>query len=292
MHAHLRTLIDRFAKEGRPNLHKNISITWIYYNNNNPKIKSGLGAAWEENKLFYPASIVKLIYGIAIEVWLQKDFILDSHELRRALAHMIADSSNDATSYIVDILTGTNSGPSLKGNKWEAWKTQRQLVNKWLRSLNWPELTQVNCCQKTWTDSPYGRDKEFYGEHNANRNSLSTSATARMFEALMTDNLLSPQRSKFLKQYFLRSLDVFDRKRNPENQIDGFLGEGLPSSSKVWSKAGWMSEVRHDITWSHNQEGHTMLLVVFLKGTDLSKDTFLLPALASELNKYHLQISF
>ena len=83
-----------------------------------------------------------------------------------------------------------------------------------------------------------------------------------------------------------RSLDILKRKADPENQIDGFLGEGLPSGSQIWSKAGLMSEARHDAAWFQTSKGIPMLLVVFCSGKHLAKDQFLLPALASELSKW------
>ena len=120
------------------------------------------------------------------EQWLQRDLIPESDELRRALRDMIADSSNDATGLVLDLLTGTTSGPELQGDRWQQWQRQRRLVNDWLAELAWPELEPVNCCQKTWGDGPYGREKQFYGADNSNRNALTTAATARMLEAVMT----------------------------------------------------------------------------------------------------------
>ena len=286
MKDHLRTLINKFSYESRPNLHNNIAITWIRYEDENPLQGSGFGASWDENKLFYPASIVKIIYGIATAKWLQNDLIAESDELYRALSDMITDSSNDATSYIVDILTGTNSGASLEGKNWETWQKQRQILNKWLKNFNWPELKNVNCSQKTWSDGPYGRDKDFYGENNQNRNALSTSSIARVFEAFMTNSLLSKKSTKRIKGYLFRSLDQSLRIKNPYNQIDGFLGEGLTTSTKLWSKAGLMSEVRHDIGWWQGRDNIPIMACVFTKGKSLSKDNHLIPSIAKELNKY------
>ena len=290
MAASLGELLDRFAKQGRPGLHNSISITWIRYKTPNPEPCSGIGTEWSGERQLYPASVVKLVYAAAIEAWLQKDLLPDSTELRRALKEMVSDSSNDATSLLMDLLTGTTSGPSLFGERWEAWQKQRQLVNAWLRSLNWPELNGVNCCQKTWEDGPFGRERDFYNEGNINRNALSTDATARILEGIMTNGMISPPACMRLKKLLSRSLDLMQRKINPENQIDGFLGEGLPKGTRLWSKAGWMSQARHDAMWCCEPEGNPMLLVVFSQGRERSNDTFLLPAIASELNKLNLSI--
>ena len=196
---------------------------------------------------------------------------------------MVVDSSNDATSLILDLLTGTTSGPSLFGDRWQAWQKQRLLVNKWLNELQWPELQNVNCCQKTWGDGPYGREQDFYKEGHDNRNAISTSAIARLLEAIMTNGVISPPACKRLRTLLSRSLDINQRKENPENQIDGFLGEGLPKGTRLWSKAGWMSQVRHDAAWFCKPQGNPMLLVIFTQGRQYSNDTSLLPSLASEI---------
>ncbi len=291
MASELEALLDQIAKEGRPGLKNNIAISWIRYEKTNPEACSGIGAGWSEEKLLYPASIVKLIYAIAIEAWLQKDILTDSVELQQALKDMVKESSNDATSLIMDLLTGTTSGPSLHGERWHAWQKQRQQVNKWLQSLNWPELAGVNCCQKTWNDGPFGRERDFYGATNTNRNSLTTAATARLLEAVMTNDLVSPPACKRVQKLLSRSLDVFQREANPENQIDGFLGEGLPKGTRFWSKAGLMSQARHDAAWFCSPKANPMLLVVFTQGRERAKDASLLPSIARELSKLNVQMS-
>ncbi len=289
MTAQLGDLLDRFAKKGRPGLHKSIGISWIRYDCPNPEPCSGFGTGWSEQKLFYPASVVKLVYALAVEAWLQKDLLLDSNELRKALKDMIAYSSNDATSLILDLLSGTTSGPSLHGERWEAWQKQRLLINEWLRNFNWPELKEINCCQKTWSDGPYGRERDFYQDTNTNRNALTTASIARLLEAVMTNGVVSPIACKKLRSLLSRSLDFRQRREDPENQIDGFLGEGLPQGTRLWSKAGWMSQARHDAIWCCLPQGPPMLLVVFSDGRQSANDSFLLPALAKELFKLHLE---
>lgn len=146
-------------------------------------------------------------------------------------------------------------------------------------------MEKVNCCQKTWGDGPYGRERDFYGVGLGNRNALTTAATARLLESVMTDALVSPLACKRLRQLLSRSIDLMQRKADPENQVDGFLGEGLPVGSRLWSKAGWMSQARHDAAWWSLQGGRPMLLVVFTQGRERANDTTLLPAIARELSK-------
>jgi beta-lactamase class A len=80
-----------------------------------------------------------------------------------------------------------------------------------------------------------------------------------------------------------RSLDPAERAADPENQVDGFLGGGLPGDARLWSKAGWMSQARHDAAYIE-AEGHApMLLVVFSEGAERAQDEALLPALCQRL---------
>ncbi len=281
----LKGLLDRYEKEGRSNLHENIAITWIRYESPTPSTSSGYGTGWNSSKNLYPASVVKIVYALATEIWIKRNLILETQEVRRAINEMIANSNNDATSYILDLLTGTTSGPSLENKSFQAWKVQRRVINEWLENMEWPELKGWNCCQKTWNEGPFGREKDFYEIKNQNRNSMTTNGTARIFESLMTKDKWSLVETKKLKDIFSRSLDLHKRKEDSENQIDGFLGEGLPLASKIWSKAGLMSEVRNDVAWWEAPNQSPMLLVVFTTGENLAKDRFLLPALSSEMNK-------
>jgi len=284
MASRLETLMDELSADGRPGLRNSLAVTWIRYGDQQPDAGQGVGAGWNEERLLYPASVVKLFYAVAVERWLQQDLIPESDELQRALRDMIGDSSNDATGLVMDLLTGTSSGPALQGTAWELWQRQRQLVNDWLVSLAWPELDGVNCCQKTWGDGPYGREKQFYGADNGNRNALSTRATARMLEAVMTGDVVSPPACRRLRQLLDRSLDPERRKADPENQVDGFLGEGLAQGTRLWSKAGWMSQARHDAAWWQHGDQPPMLLVAFSSGPDRARDEQLLPALARSLS--------
>ena len=283
MQEYLVAQIKRLAADGRDGLLERLAVTWVCYDTDQPVAGSGQGAAWGDQRQIYPASVVKLIYAMAAEAWLQQDLLPEEPELRRAMRDMISDSSNDATGLLVDLLTGTTSGPALQGEAWELWQRQRRLVNDWLKGLDWPELEDVNCCQKTWGDGPYGRERVFYGADLENRNALSTAATARVLEAVMTDGVLSPPACQRLRDLLARSLDRAQRAADPENQVDGFLGAGLPESSRLWSKAGWMSKARHDAAWWCAPDGFPVLLVAFSDGAACAKDEQLLPELARQL---------
>jgi beta-lactamase class A len=287
----LEQVIETLAAEGRPQLRRDLSVTWLVYahplRQRAATCRDGAGfwqdpvagASWQGQQPRYPASVVKLLYAAAAEAWLQRQLIDDSPELRRALADMIRDSSNDATGLVVDLLTGTASGPELPPQAFAHWSRQRQLINRWFAALNWPEWSGCNACQKTWGDGPYGRERQSYGVELENRNRLSTDLTARVLHAVMGGAMVSPPADARLQELLQRSLDPAARAADPENQVDGFLGAGLPEGSVLWSKAGWMSQARHDAAYCEPPEGAPFLLVAFSEGRACAADEALLPEL-------------
>jgi len=284
----LADLVRALELDGRPGLGQRLALTWLRYPRSlldaGQEAPAGRGASWAGERQCYPASVVKLVYLIAAEAWLQQGLLEVDPELRRALALMIRDSSNDATGLVVDLLSGTTSGPALPPQLMGTWCEQRQLVNHWLAGLGWSELEGVNACQKTWGDGPFGREREFYGAQLENRNRLSTEATARLLEAVMASRLVSPPACNRMQAVLARSLDPDQRAADPENQVDGFLGEGLPPAASLWSKAGWMSAARHDAAYVQAAGHDPFLLVAFSEGASCAEDTILMPEIARQLS--------
>ena len=287
-------LVRALEQDGRPGLSDQLSITWVRFPQSQldraaqlaPEAYWSLpcpGATWRGDQLRYPASVVKLVYLIAAEAWLQQDLLQDAPELRRALAAMIQDSSNNATAYVVDRLSGTTGGPELEPAAMATWTQQRQLVNQWLAGLAWPELDGWNACQKTWDDGPYGRERVFYGADNGNRNRLSANGVARLLQGVIASALVSPPACARMRPLLYRSLDLQQRAADPENQVDGFLGAGLPADAQYWSKAGWMSQARHDAAYIEGEDLPPTLLVVFAEGAACARDGELLPEIARHL---------
>ncbi|MGF1539985.1 MAG: serine hydrolase [Pleurocapsa sp.] len=274
-----------------PTLTKNkIALTWIVYDR--PVIVNTGGALsptefWQYRvrgysyrgvERIYPASIVKLFYLVATHEWLHSGMIAESLELNRAIRDAIVESSNDATSLLVDILTGTTSGPELPPQPFETWKKQRNMVNRYFTSLAWEELESININQKTWCDGAYGRERGFLGELMENRNMLTTDAVARLLHSIIGGVAVSSDRSGQMMQLLKRSLNPADFVDcGGENQIIGFLGESLPTNAQLWSKAGWTSQVRHDAAYVEIPNLQPYLLVVFTEGKDNAKNKAILP---------------
>lgn len=267
-----------------------LALTWIVYDP--PAIANTGGAIapeafWQHPvrgfsyrgvERIYPASVVKLFYLVALHEWLEREMIATSGELERAIGDMIRDSSNDATSLVVDSLSGTTSGPELPEGPFKTWQHQRNIVNRYFQSLGWQELESINVNQKTWGDGPYGRERAFLGELMDNRNMLTTDATARLLHSIVGGAAVSAARSQSMMNLFQRNLDPAQLDPNDEeNQVTGFLGAALPANARLWSKAGWTSSVRHDAAYIELEDCSPYLLIAFTNCKNHAGDRNLLP---------------
>ena len=282
----LNDILRRVCSYNKDFSREDIAITWINYKSESKSVFKGFGSGINNKKLFYPASVVKLVYGLAAYYWIKKGRLLLSDEIIDAVGKMLSFSSNNATSFLIDLLTGTTSGPCISGEVWENWKYQRHIINDWLHDLNWEELIGINCCQKTWDDGPYGREKEFYGNDNKNRNAMNSDSAARILEEIMI-HIDYQKHDLDLRSFLKRNLNKVFLENDSLNQIDGFLGAGLPESINLWSKAGLMSEVRHDSAWWVNSQSLQTLLVVFCNGEEYSKDASFLPFISKEVYEFN-----
>jgi beta-lactamase class A len=279
-----------------PAIAKNqIAMTWLVYD---PPYCVNTGGAltpeafWQQQprgfgyrgvERIYPASVVKLFYLVAAHEWLERGMIQPNAELERAMRDMITESSNDGTGLVVDILTGTTSGPELPPGPFETWKQQRQIVNRYFQTLQWEELETINACQKTWGDGPYGRERAFYGENLTNRNMLTTDATARLIHSIIGGVAVSASRSRSMMGVLKRSIDPADLADDPENQVSEFLGRALPPEATLWSKAGYTSWTRHDAAYIEIPGLRPYLLVVFTEGREHNKNTAILPFVSQQV---------
>ena len=241
------------------------------------------GFSYRGVECIYPASVIKLFYLVAAHEWLEKGMMPPSPELERAMTDMIVDSSNDGTGLVVDMLTGTTSGPELSPEPFKVWQHQRNIVNRYFQSLGWPELSTINANQKPWGDGPYGREQAFVGETRDNRNRLTTEATARLLHSIVGGVSVSGMRSQAMLALMQRNLDPQELAKDPENQVTGFIGDGVPLNAKVWSKAGWTSTVRHDAAYLELPYKHPYLLVVFTEGKQASDNAEIIPFISTKL---------
>jgi hypothetical protein len=220
-------------------------------------------ASYRGETQIYPASVVKLFYLAAAHHWMETGRLQDTPELRRAMRDMIVESYNEATHYIVDLLTGTTSGPELSEAEIDAWFDQRNAVNRYFFSLGY---TNINANKKPWCEGPYGREMQSIKKHKPNRNMLTTDATARLLTEIVTGRAVTPARSTQMLKLMERDPFKKVEESGDPDQSTAFTGLALPRGAKLWSKAGWTSETRHDAAYVELPNGARFVLVTFTVG--------------------------
>lgn len=217
----------------------------------------------------YPASVVKLFYLAAIHRWLEDEKIRATPELERGLRDMIVDSSNEATQYILDVLTDTSSGAELSAKEFEKWSFKRNAVNRYYQSLGYKN---INVNQKTHCEDAYGREQQFRNYRGENRNMLTTNATARLMTEIALGEMVTAERSRKMLDLLVR--DPFSSKN--DGQAKNYTGLSLIDldlkDAKLYSKAGWTSNSRHDAAFIEFPDGKKIVLVIFTENNADRKD--------------------
>ena len=233
-----------------------------------------LTASFRGNERVYPASVVKLFYFVAVHRWLEDKKIEQTDELKRAVRDMIVDSSNEATQYVLDVLTHTTGGYELPPKEMAEWQDKRNVVNRYYSSLGY---TNINTNQKTFCEDAYGREKVSRGPNGENRNKLTTDATARLLSEIVTGRAVSPARSVQMMELLKR--DFAGTSKDNDDQGHGFTGIALQGTgAKLWSKAGWTSTTRHDAAYIELPSGAKFVLVTFT--TDHANEREIIPTVA------------
>jgi beta-lactamase class A len=264
-----RKTLEKFADK---KLEENqLSITLIDHRESNHPAAASLRG----NERIYPASVVKLFYLAAAHRWLEDKKIEDTPELRRALKDMIVDSSNDATQYVVDVLTHTTGGYELAPKEMAEWQDKRNAVNRYYSSLGY---TNINVNQKTFCEDAYGRERVSRGPNGENRNKLTTDATARLLMEIVTGKAVTSARSGQMMELLKR--DYAGTTKDNDDQGRGFTGIALVGMEgvRLWSKAGWTSTTRHDAAYLELPDGSKFVLVTFT--TDHANEREIIPTVA------------
>ncbi len=236
-------------------------------------------AGYRGDERFYPASVIKLFYLAAAHRWLEDGRIPATPELQRALHDMIVDSSNDATNYVVDVLSGTTGGPELPPDELNAWSEKRRAVTRYFQSLGY---RNVNASRKTWGDGPFGREKQDMDAHPPARNYLSTNDTARLLADIADGRCVTPARSKEMLALLARD-PFMPKTEDPDNQSVAFSGSALTAGMKLWSKAGWVSWARHDAALIELPGGGRVIIVTFTDGREHANNRAIIPALVKRV---------
>jgi beta-lactamase class A len=232
-------------------------------------------ASFRGNERVYPASVVKLFYLVAVHRWIEDRKIQETDELKRAVRDMIVDSSNEATQYVLDVLTQTTGGYELPPKEMADWQYRRNAVNRYYSALG---FANINVNQKTFCEDAYGRERVSRGPNGENRNKLTTDATARLLAEIATARAVSPPHSAQMMELLKR--DFAGTSKDNDDQGHGFTGIALQglTGAKLWSKAGWTSTTRHDAAYVELPNGARFVLVTFT--TDHANEREIIPTVA------------
>lgn len=233
------------------------------------KPESLVRADYQGDAPFYPASLVKLFF--MVETYHQGH---RTPEIERALREMIRVSDNDAAAFLVDVLTDTASGSELEGKALEEFLERRRKLNRSFASLGY----DVSVFLKPWSFGPFGRDLQIVGENKINRNRASANSIASLLLWIVRRHAVSAEASEGMLGLLERPLDP---PRPEENQVKGFFGESLPPGSRLWSKEGDTSEVRHDAAYVELPGGRKFIIVILTRG--VAEDKTVLPTIGKHL---------
>jgi len=219
-------------------------------------------ANFRGSERIYPASVVKMFYMNALERQLEDGKVTMTPELQRGLKDMIVVSSNEATQYILDVLTDTSSGAELPPKEFEAWQYKRNRVNRFYSAMGY---TNINVNQKTFCEDAYGVEQQTRNYKGENRNALTTDAVARLLTEIVLGRMNTPDRTKAMMDLMKR--DPFKKSDDPDSQDVAFSGKALVdlklTDARIWSKAGWTNRARHDAAYIETPDGEKFVLVVF-----------------------------
>ena len=160
---------------------------------------------------------------------------------------------------------------------------RRRAINRYFHTGPWPGLAGCNLTNKMWADGPYGRDRQALAAGPDGRNRLAAAGVAELLWSLARHEVVSTARSAAMLALLERSLDPAARAAQPYNQVDGYLGAGLPEGSRLWSKAGRTSETRHDAALVRLPSGRLFVLAAFTEGRAAAENERALPALAERV---------
>jgi beta-lactamase class A len=222
----------------------------------------GTTGSYRGNVSYYPASVIKVFFLAYYEKQKETGKLKNTPELVRAVRDMITVSSNDATGFVVDSITGTTSGPELSGREWERWQDRRNAINHFFQARGYRD---VNADQKTFCEDAYGREQAFR-DGGKNRNRMTANSAARLFSEITRGRIAGPAGTS--EMLSLLSRDVAPARPYEEMELEDarLAGQKLPPGTRFWSKSGDAYDVHHLVARALLPGGADFVLAVFTKG--------------------------
>ena len=155
----LQSIVDKiiaYSKKNKFPINK-LSITLI-------DVNTGEIASHQQEKLVYPASVVKLFWLVILSEKYYRGYNLNVSN--PDIEKMIKRSDNEATSRVVDAITETKSGSKLKDKEYKEWSNKRYSLNEFFQKSGYRD---INISQKTFPIpseklyEPQGRDLQIRG---------------------------------------------------------------------------------------------------------------------------------
>jgi len=243
---------------------------------------AGAHFGYRDRIAVYPASTCKAFYLVAFWHWLETGLLQADEEDFRALAAMIQQSSNDATTYILGRLTGTTPGPCLSETEMADWWEKRQAVQRYFQA-HYPQI--IDGCRlwhSTYEDSPYGREKmaRLHGP-----NYIHPHGAATLMHGIVSGKLGTAKATTEMLNLLDREPERDAGKLPPyyQDQVRAFMGDGLPRDIKLWSKAGHTSETRHDVVYLEWPDDVSCIAAIYTVGQHMALNERFLPAFTEKL---------
>ncbi|MGE4326012.1 MAG: serine hydrolase [Pseudodonghicola sp.] len=228
----------------------------------------------------YPCSVVKVFHLVHVLNALEAGRVAPHHDLDRAMHDMIAWSSNTATNYIIDLVTGTTGDTLLEPADFALWRDRREGLNRFFAALGWPEWQGCNITQKLMDDTRYGREAQYAGADSSYLNVLTPLVAARMFHELFAGDVPLGGEARARAQETLLRDRQSDKARLPHFQVGDYLGGGVPEAATIWSKAGrnsWTGDPRasyykHDLIRIALPGQAPVILALMTQGKEICED--------------------
>jgi beta-lactamase class A len=286
----LQTVVDQVVRLAVANRFpkQSLSITLI-----DPK--TGETAGYQQDVLRYPASVVKMFWMVALYAQIEGKIWSSEQDFEPYIAKMIEESNNDAASFILDEITGTESVPTLRGERFREWVNKRLQVSRFFQKAGYKDII---LSQKTFpieylsANEPLGNDLRIQQilkqPDKPFRNLITTEHAARLlYEICYSEEAVSTEASKTMCGWLKRDLDpkVWNKSSKQYmafNPVRGFFGESLTDKGiQLYSKAGWTSRARHEAAFVVSPDGRTSyILAIFGANKAYARDGRMFPKMS------------